>query len=193
MAAATPEGKGGEAAGRVVKRVPVRHSRARMQRGEEETSATGLRAHPHVVYFAGAASWAAFVAFVATLLIRHNDLPASTDWKIVGGGVLVALAGTIGPGLRWARTWIEIDSTHARYSGGLFWRTTVDVGLERARGVAIEQSFLGRLLGYGRLRVVDEAGGAHVFPPVGDLDTVRAAITRRESRARGRQGRRGDG
>jgi uncharacterized membrane protein YdbT with pleckstrin-like domain len=151
-----------------------------------------LRTHPHVVHFSGAASWAAFVAFVATLLIRHNDLPAATDWKIVGGAVLVALAGAIGPWLRWTRTWIEIDPTRARYTGGLLRRTTVDVGLERARGVEIEQSFFGRRFGYGRLRVVDEGGGAHVFPPLGHLDTVRAALTR-ERRSRGRQGRRGDG
>jgi len=164
-----------------------------MERGDGEAAATRLRAHPHVVHFSGAASWTVFVACVATLLIRHNDLPVSTDWKIVGGAVLVALGGAVGPGLRWARTWIEIDPTHARYSGGLFRRTTVDVGLDRARGVAIEQSFFGRQFGYGRLRVVDEAGGAHVFPPVGDLDTVRAAIAQRDGRSRGRQGRRSDG
>jgi hypothetical protein len=164
-----------------------------MERGDGVAAAARLRVHPHVVYFAGAASWAAFVALVVTLLIRHNDLPAATDWRIVGGGALVALAGAIGPGLRWARTWIEIDSTRAHYSGGLLRRTTIDVGLERARGLALEQSFLGRCLGYARLRVVDEAGNAHVFPPMGHVDVVRAALARHERRASNRPGQRREG
>lgn len=164
-----------------------------MERGDGDAGAAHIRTHPHVVHFAGAACWTAFVALVVTLLIRHNDLPAATDWKIVGGGALAALAGAIGPALRWLRTEIELDPGRARYRGGLVRRTIVDVAFERARGVAIEQSFLGRRLGYGRLRVVDEAGTVHVFPPIGRLETVRALVARRERRGPGRAGRRRDG
>jgi hypothetical protein len=159
-----------------------------MERVVAERAPARVGTRPHFVHFAGATSWAAFVALVVTLLIRHNDLPATTDWKIVGGGVLAALAGAVGPVARWARTWVDIEPTRARCTSGLLRRATVDVALDRARGVALEQSLLGRWLGYGRLRVVDEAGAAHLFPPVGDVDTLRVAVERRDRRSSGRRG-----
>lgn len=193
MAATTPEGKGGASDRRVVKCGRVRHSRARMERGDATRAPARIDARPHVIHFAGATSWAAFVAFVVTLLIRHNDLPASTDWRIVGGGVLVALAGAIAPAARWLRTRIEIDTARARCTSGLVRQTTVDLALDRARGVVLEQSLLGRWLGYGRLRVVDDAGAAHLFPPLGDVDALRDVVGRRDRRFQGRRGERREG
>ena len=158
-----------------------------MDRVDEGDDTARVRTHPHPIYFAGAAGWAAFVALVATLLIRHNELATSANWAIVGWAVLAALTGCIGPGTRWARTWVEIDSAIARCTSGRVWRSTVDVDLERARALEIDRGMLGRWLGYGRLRVVDEMGTTHLFPPLGEI-ALRNAVERRERRSRGRRG-----
>jgi hypothetical protein len=161
-----------------------------MQRDDDGAA---VRTHPHPVHFAGAGGWTLFVALVVTLMIRHNELSASTEWTFVGWGVVAALAGFVGPVARWLRTWIEIDGPAARCTSGVLRQSTVDVDLVRSRAVEVDRSAAGRWLGYGRLRVVDEAGATHLFPPVGD-DALRAAAARRERRAsRSRRGDRRDG
>ena len=158
---------------------------------EDERTTERVRTHPHPIHFAGAAGWAAFVAFVATLLIRHNDLARSTDWSIVAGAVVLAASGLVGPGLRWLRTWVELDASMARCTSGIFRPSTAEVDLERAQALDVEQSMAGRWLGYGRLRVVDASGTTHVFPPLGEA-ALRAAMARGERRNRARRGGRRD-
>jgi hypothetical protein len=158
---------------------------------EDQRTPPRVRTHPHPIHFAGAAGWATFVAIVATLLIRHNDLARSTDWSIVAGAVLLAASGLVGPALRWLRTWVELDASVARCTSGVVRPSTVDVDLEHAQALAIDQSMAGRWLGYGRLRVVDATGTTHVFPPIGEA-ALRAAMARGERRARTRRGDRRD-
>lgn len=146
-----------------------------------------MRTRPHVVFFANALGFAAFVAFVVTLLIRHNDLPPATNWKFVGWGLLAAASGFVGPVLRWLRTWIELDQHGLRCQSGLLWRHSLALDFERIRAMAVEQSFAGRWLGYGHVRVVDDAGGDYVLPPVATLEPFRAAAARV-----GRRGKRDD-
>jgi uncharacterized membrane protein YdbT with pleckstrin-like domain len=163
-----------------------------MERVGEGGDEARIRTHPHAVHFAGAASWVVFVAIVATLIIRHNELSTSTNWMIVGWAVVAAAAGLVGPGTRWARTWVEIDDPVARCTSGLLWTSTVDVDLERARALEIDRGLMGQWLGYGRLRIVDETGATHVFPPVSET-ALRTAVARRERRSRGRRGDRRGG
>jgi hypothetical protein len=159
-----------------------------MERAHEPTTAAFVRARPHPIYFAGTAGWVAFVAMATALIIRHNDLTAASNWRAVGWGALAAIAGIVGPVLRWLRTSIELDATGARCTTGIVWRSSVDVTLEDAREMSIEQSYLGRQLGYGHPRIVDGAGTTHVLPPVGDVAVWQAAMSRRDRRASGRRG-----
>jgi PH (Pleckstrin Homology) domain-containing protein len=145
---------------------------------------SAVRTRPHVVYFSGALGFAAFVALVVTLLIAHNDLPAATDWRIVGWGVLATAAGFVGPLLRWTRTWIELDQQGLRCRSGLLRRRSLALDFDRMRALTVEQSFLGRWLGYGHVRVVDDAGGDYVLPPVAALEPFRSAAARVGRRAR---------
>jgi hypothetical protein len=163
-----------------------------MQREDDGAPGAQVRTHPHPVHFSGALGWTLFVAVVVTLMIRHNELPASTEWAFVGWGVVAALGGFVGPVARWLRTWIEIDGPAARCTSGVIRQSTVDVDLVRSRALEVERGFAGRWLGYGRLRVVDDVGATHLFPPVGE-DALRAAAARRERRARTRRGDRRDG
>ena len=163
-----------------------------MERARGGDIGGGGRRHPHPIYFSGALGWASFVALVATLLIRHNDLARSTDWAIVGCAVVAALCGFVGPATRWARTWVETEAATLRCTSGILWPSTVEVDLDRARALGVDRGLMGRWLGYGRLRIVDEAGTTHVFPPLGEA-ALGVAVTRRERQSRGRRGDRRDG
>ena len=163
-----------------------------MEREDDGAAGAHVRTHPHPVHFAGATGWALFVALVVALMIRHNDLPASTEWTFVGWGLVAVLAGFVGPIARWLRTWIEIEGPAARCTSGLLRQSTVEVDLVRSRVIEVDRGVAGRWLGYGRLRVVDDAGATHLFPPVGE-DALRAAAARRERRARSRRADRRDG
>ena len=163
-----------------------------MEREDEGPAGARLRTHPHPIHFAGATGWALFVAFVVTLMVRHNDLSAATEWSFVGWGLVAALTGFVGPFARWLRTWVEIDGPAARCTSGLLRQSTVDVDLVRSRAMEVDRGFAGRWLGYGRLRVLDDGGATHLFPPLGEA-ALRAAAARREHRGRSRRGDRRDG
>jgi hypothetical protein len=163
-----------------------------MEREDEALTGARLRTHPHPIHFAGAAGWALFVALVVTLMVRHNDLSAATEWSFVAWGLVVALVGFVGPMARWLRTWVEFDGPAARCTSGVLRQSTVDVDLVRSRAMEVDRGFAGGWLGYGRLRVLDDGGATHLFPPVGEA-ALRAAAARRERRGRSRRGDRRDG
>ena len=144
------------------------------------------RRKPHPVVFSGAIGFSMFVAVVVALLIRHNDLPAETDWRIVGWGLLVALGGWVRPMLRWRQAWIELEGDRLRWISGRWRAPQVDVGLGEIRGLAIDQTWVGRWLDYAELRLVDAEGKEHTFPAVSGVDPFRRAAKRC-----GRDGRRG--
>ena len=185
MAAAGAKGKG-RARGRELSNGLALGIAARRMEREDDGAGARVRTHPHPIHFSGAVGWASSVAVIATLLIRHNELATSTNWTIAAWGFVIALAGFVRPAARWARTWIELDDSVARCTAGLFRQSAVAVDLGRARAVAIDRGLLGRWLGYGRLRVVDEHGTTHLFPPLGDA-VLRKTVARRERRARGRR------
>lgn len=148
-----------------------------------------LRLRPHPVVFGGALGLASFVALVVALLVLHNDLPRATEWRIVLGGAGVALAGFVGPSLRWRRARVELSPDRLSWSLGLVRRQRLDIDLDELRALAVEQGVLGRWLGYATLRVIDATGRERTFLPVGHVDAFRAASARCVARARPRRSR----
>jgi hypothetical protein len=136
--------------------------------------------------FANAAGFVAFVTLVVVLLLRHNELPAATQWRIVGWGIVVAAGGLVGPGLRWLRSWVAVDDRRLAWCIGWLRLRRLEAPLADLRAFGVEQSWLGRLLGYGELRAVDAAGVEHVFGPVGELTAFHDAVAR-SGRRRGRR------
>jgi len=137
-----------------------------------------VRTHPHVAFFGGAVGFTAFVALVVALLIRHNDLPAATNWHFVYYGLAVAVSGWIGPLLRWRAAWVDLDEQRLRWSVGLFRPRRLESQLDRLQAFVVEQSPAGRWLGYATLRAVDEQGAEHAFPAVGHVGAFRAVAAR---------------
>lgn len=72
----------------------------------------------------------------------------------------------------------EIAITTHRFveKEGLFTLKTLEVALQNIEGVSVTQSFWGRIMGYGHLRI-EGTGVDHIdLPTIGDPITFRAAI-----------------
>ena len=82
---------------------PFRHTHTAMVNRSDaagRADGTQFRTGLHPMSGASALIMAAFIAFVGTLIIRHNDLPAATDVRVgvavAGGDVAVRVAVAAG-------------------------------------------------------------------------------------------------
>lgn len=85
------------------------------------------------------------------------------------------------------RKWTtEIGVTSHRFveKTGLFTLTTNEIALNNIEGVRVQQSFWGRLLGYGRLRIEGTGIDAIELPDIADPIAFRAAIESAKERER---------
>ena len=83
------------------------------------------------------------------------------------------------------RRWTtEIGVTTHRFveKTGLFTLTTNELALANVEGVRVIQSFWGRMLGYGHLRIEGTGMDAIVLPDIADPVAFRAAIESAKSR-----------
>jgi hypothetical protein len=117
---------------------------AQLEPGEQVLFET--RQHP--VAFSGAAGMALCVAIVVLLLIRHNDLPATTEVRIAIVGLLVALAAALPALLRWRHTALVLTERRLLVSAGGFRRREMAIPL--APGALEQEAGLsGKLLDHG--------------------------------------------
>jgi uncharacterized membrane protein YdbT with pleckstrin-like domain len=84
------------------------------------------------------------------------------------------------------RKWTtEIAITTHRFveKTGLFTLSTNELALNNIEGVRVQQSFWGRILGYGHLRIEGTGMDAIVLPDIADPVAFRAAIESAKERA----------
>ena len=155
-------------------------------RVDGEPTPDGGRRRLHPVVFANAVGFVAFVAFVVTLLLRHNELAPPTQHRVVAWGIVVAAFRLVGPGLRRLRSWVAVDERRLAWRTGTLSVRAFDAALADLRALSVRQTWLGRWIGYGELHAVDDAGDEHVFGPVGELAAFHAAAER-IGRRRGRR------
>jgi uncharacterized membrane protein YdbT with pleckstrin-like domain len=91
-------------------------------------------------------------------------------WCLIGIWIFVAMM------VRQATTEIVITSHRFVEKSGLFTLRTNEIALQNIEGVQLEQSFLGRLLGYGHLRIEGTGVDAVTVPDIADPIAFRAAI-----------------
>ena len=97
-------------------------------------------------------------------------------WILVGIWIFVSLM------VRQGTTEIAITSHRFVEKSGLFTLRTNEISLHNIEGVKLEQSFLGRIFGYGHLRIEGTGVDAVVIPDIADPIAFRAAIeTAKES------------
>jgi membrane protein YdbS with pleckstrin-like domain len=153
------------------------HAEDWLEPGERVMFRTGL----HPMAFAGALSLALFVALVVTLLIRHNDLPPSTEAQIVVAGVLVALLGSVPALLRWRHTAFLVTERRLLVRSGTYRQHTLVTPLA-PQIVEQESGATGRMLDHGTVTVMGPdgqvSGVAHVARARELVEMVRAQARR---------------
>jgi hypothetical protein len=145
-----------------------------------------LRGGLHPVVLAGGLGAAAFVALVATLLIRHNDLSVGTNLRIVLWAAVIAGLFLVRPVLRWRRSAVVVTDRRLMVRFGALRLETLAQPLV-AEGVAAGgTSVLGRMLDYGTLAIATGGGEARTIWPVARptavVEAVQAAARRLKRR-----------
>jgi uncharacterized membrane protein YdbT with pleckstrin-like domain len=110
-----------------------------------ETLVYATRLH-WVIYLPGLLLW---VAALVVLLVAGAVSPRAV-WLILFA--VLAFAASISLLQAWIRRWTtEIDVTDRRivYKRGLIRRHTVEMNMDKVESVDVDQSIMGRLLGYG--------------------------------------------
>ena len=129
---------------RVRKRPECTALEAQLEPGEQVLFQT--RQHP--MAFSGAAGMALCIALAVILLIRHNDLPLSTEVQIAVVGGLLALASALPAMLRWRHTALVLTERRLLVSAGGLRRHEMAIPL----GPAVleqEAGLSGKLLDHG--------------------------------------------
>ena len=91
-------------------------------------------------------------------------------WCLIGIWIFVAMM------VRQNTTEIAVTSHRFVEKTGLFTLRTNEISLQNIEGVQLEQSFMGRILGYGHLRIEGTGVDAVVVPDIANPVAFRAAI-----------------
>jgi uncharacterized membrane protein YdbT with pleckstrin-like domain len=105
--------------------------------------------------------WYSFKAWTALILLF---------WCIIGIVIFVQMM------IRKTTTEIGITSSRFVEKTGLFTLHTNEIALHNIEGVRVEQSFWGRILGYGHLRIEGTGIDAVNMPDIADPVAFRAAL-----------------
>jgi len=126
---------------------------------------------------------AAFIAFVGTLIIRHNQLAPGTEARIVAGCLALGGAALAGPLLRLWRSAVVVTPGHLHLHLASWRSHAADIPIRDIRAVDVRSNALGRRLDFGTLTVA--AGDDtlvvihHVRAPLALRDALRRAGGRR--------------
>jgi len=137
------------------------------------------RAHFHWLYLT--AAWLSLLIPGALLLAALSQAQTQPDPYTVGAGVLFAL-GLIVFLRMMIRKWsVEIGITSHRFveKYGLLSMHTNEIALPNIEGVRVNQSVLGKLVGYGTVRIegtgVDSVTTPAIADPVGFVRAIQTA------------------
>ena len=152
-------------------------------------------ARAHFPWTYVAAAWIALLAPGLALLVllswsETQPLALATSDPVtwgVGLAALLFLWGMVTFLRRMIRKWTtEIGVTSHRFVEryGVFSMRTNEIALPNIEGVRVNQSFLGRIFGYGVVRIEGTGVDAVTTPPIGDpVGFVRAIQTAKEHTA----------
>lgn len=147
----------------------------------DEVVAFRTRLHP--VMLAGTVTSMACVVGATILIIARNDLAAETIrllWLATAGIVLVSL---VPPFLRWRSSEFAVTNRRVLVKVGLVSIHSVELLLPQVEAIGVDQSVVGRLFGYGTLRIAGTGGTVEVFPRVSRPEGLREAVVRQAPRS----------
>jgi uncharacterized membrane protein YdbT with pleckstrin-like domain len=153
-----------------------------LQPGETVECATRLH---WLVYFR-----AVLLLIIALVALVGSAMASNVNWGIVSADQvtlalqIVALIFALFAFASWLRALIRRISTELAvtdrrviYKTGLFRRYTIEINRSKVETVGVNQSLLGRFLGFGTVTVRGTGGSFEPIPFIGDPLTFRSHIT----------------
>jgi uncharacterized membrane protein YdbT with pleckstrin-like domain len=98
---------------------------------------------------------------------------------LAAGGLFLILAilFAIGAGIRRRSTELAVTDHRIIYKTGVFSRHTMEMNRSKVESVDVDQSFFGRMFGYGTILVRGTGGSLEPLPNIQDPLTLRSRIT----------------
>ena len=90
---------------------------------------------------------------------------------------LIALISGLGAFIRRSTTELAVTDRRVIYKTGIFQRHSMEMNTSKVETVGVNQSILGRILGYGTVMVRGTGGSFEPIPFIGDPLTCRSHIT----------------
>ncbi len=121
------------------------------------------------------------VVSVVVMVYGQKSISASIGSVVVyAGWIGLAVAAVLFLHAAFRRWTTELSVTTHRviFKRGFIWRHTVEMNMDKVETVNVDQSILGRILGYGTIHVLGTGqGGINNLHGMGSPITVRNAIT----------------
>jgi uncharacterized membrane protein YdbT with pleckstrin-like domain len=155
--------------------VPVRYVRKVLQPGETIVYSTKLH---WIIYW-----WAIFLiilCIIAAVSAWYSADNQNLNLALVIVAIicaLLALSSAFGKFIKRWTTELAITDRRVIYKERLIARRTLEMNRSRVESVDVYQSILGRLLGYGTIRLRGTGGSLEPMPNIDDPLTFRSYIT----------------
>jgi uncharacterized membrane protein YdbT with pleckstrin-like domain len=119
------------------------------------------------------------LAIICVLVAGKFDSQViSTALKIIAAlFCLLALVSALGALIRRATTELAVTDRRVIFKTGVFQRHSMEINRSKVETVGVDQSILGRLLGYGTVIVRGTGGSFEPIAYIGDPLTFRSHIT----------------
>jgi uncharacterized membrane protein YdbT with pleckstrin-like domain len=118
----------------------------------------------------------ALILLIASLKVGDQNM--ATALEIVAGlCILVAVAAALSALIRRATTELAVTDRRVIFKTGIFQRHTMEMNRSKVETIGVDQSILGRILGYGTVSVRGTGGSFEPVPFIGDPLTFRSHIT----------------
>jgi uncharacterized membrane protein YdbT with pleckstrin-like domain len=134
----------------------------------------------------GRMHWTIFVrplllAAVGAALLVYGEQDGTRTGKVLTyvGWLALAFATVLFLAAWFKRSTTELSVTTHRviYKHGFIWRHTVEMNMDKVETVNVDQSIMGRILGYGTIHVLGTGQGFESLHGIGSPIAVRSAIT----------------
>jgi len=130
------------------------------------------------VSLAGTLVFAACVVGATALIVVRNPLAPATVTQRWLASIAVIARAAAAPLARWWLSRFSVSTHRLTIRTGGFRTQRLEIPLARLADVTVMPGLLGRLVGYGTVRIVPTGEPAEVFPRVAAPEALRDAILR---------------
>ena len=118
---------------------------------------------------------------IALLVLARELEPQIRDVVVIAAGIMfvLALLAFLQASFRRSITELAVTDHRVIYKRGFLRRHTVEMNMDKVETVNVDQSVLGRVLGYGTIHVLGTGQGIEGLSRMARPITVRNAITAR--------------